>query len=250
MPEAIMNLPTPWPRWDWQRQHTTTLIVGALHAALVYGVHQSMQHMPPVVTEGAQLISQIEVIAAPPTVPPPAPTITTNRPPKPEVKAQPKPLKAAPARPVLSTEAPSPHSAVAAPQPKAAPAPTTATAPTASAQAVEPATTSANTAATTQAKAPEPAVEQPSSKAQYLKNPKPPYPPTSRRLGEEGKVVIRVLISAEGLPSQAQIHKSSGFERLDQAALETIERWRFVPGKRGGVPEAMWFNVPFDFILD
>jgi periplasmic protein TonB len=111
-------------------------------------------------------------------------------------------------------------------------------------------TTSSNAATASPAKAAEPALEQPSSRAQYLNNPKPSYPPTSKRLGEEGKVVIRVLISAEGVPSQAQIHKSSGFERLDQAALETVARWRFVPGKRGGVPEAMWFNVPINFVLD
>lgn len=93
-------------------------------------------------------------------------------------------------------------------------------------------------------------VELPSSDAEYLLNPKPVYPASSKRLGEQGKVVIRVLIGIDGLPQKAEVKQSSGFERLDQAALGTVQRWRFVPGKRGGVPEPMWFNVPINFLLE
>jgi protein TonB len=93
-------------------------------------------------------------------------------------------------------------------------------------------------------------VEPPSSDAQYLRNPKPVYPPLSRRLGEQGKVVIRVLIAVDGSAQQAEVQQSSGFERLDQAALQTVLSWRFVPGKRGGVAEAMWFSVPINFLLE
>jgi protein TonB len=46
------------------------------------------------------------------------------------------------------------------------------------------------------------------------------------------------------------IKQSSGFDRLDQAALATVLRWRYVPGKRAGVPETMWFNVPINFVLE
>jgi protein TonB len=93
-------------------------------------------------------------------------------------------------------------------------------------------------------------VELPSSDADYLNNPKPPYPPLSRRLGEQGKVVIRTLIGADGVAQEASIHQSSGFDRLDQAALATARKWRYVPGKHAGVAEAMWFNVPFTFVLE
>jgi protein TonB len=93
-------------------------------------------------------------------------------------------------------------------------------------------------------------VELPSSDAEYLQNPKPSYPAISKRKGEQGKVVIRVLIGVDGLPQKAEVKLSSGFERLDQAALGTVQRWRFVPGKRGGVPEPMWFNVPINFLLE
>ncbi len=90
----------------------------------------------------------------------------------------------------------------------------------------------------------------PSSDADYLQNPKPPYPAMSRRLGEQGKTSVRVLIGPDGQPQRAEVSQSSGFDRLDQAAVATAMRWRYVPGKRGGVPEAMWFSVPINWVLD
>ena len=95
-----------------------------------------------------------------------------------------------------------------------------------------------------------PAVQLPSSSADYLQNPKPAYPALSRRLNEQGKVIVRVLIGADGAAQKAELRQSSGFERLDQAALATVLKWRYVPGKRGGVAEDMWFNVPINFVLD
>jgi protein TonB len=95
-----------------------------------------------------------------------------------------------------------------------------------------------------------PKIVLPSSDADYLSNPKPPYPAMSKRLNEQGKAVVRVLISAEGAPQKVELRQSSGFERLDQSALETVMKWRYVPGKRDGVPEAMWFNVPITFKLE
>ena len=132
-----------------------------------------------------------------------------------------------------------PTGTVAPPAPVPAPAtPVAATAPVAAV------TTAPITVAAAQ-----PAVQLPSSDADYLQNPKPAYPAMSRRLNEQGRSVIKVLIGIDGVPKQADIAKSSGFDRLDQAALSTVMRWRFVPGKRGGVPEAMWFNVPFNWVL-
>lgn len=93
-------------------------------------------------------------------------------------------------------------------------------------------------------------VELPSSDADYLQNPKPAYPALSMRLGEQGKVVVRVLIGTDGTAQKAEIQQSSGFDRLDQAARTTVLKWRYVPGKRGGVAQAMWFNVPIHFVLE
>lgn len=86
--------------------------------------------------------------------------------------------------------------------------------------------------------------------AAYLANPKPPYPLASRRLGEEGRVLLRVYVDARGLPGQIELEHSSGFTRLDQAALEGVGRWKFVPAHRGGISVAAWLKVPVIFKLE
>lgn len=95
-----------------------------------------------------------------------------------------------------------------------------------------------------------PSLVEPSADADYLKNPPPGYPRISRRNGEQGTVIVRVFISTQGTPEKAEVRTSSGFARLDQAALEAVQRWRFVPGRRNGTPEAMWFHIPVRFILE
>ena len=95
-----------------------------------------------------------------------------------------------------------------------------------------------------------PAFTLPSSEAHGLNNPKPAYPKQSRRLNEQGQVLIRVFVAADGSPQQGEIKTSSGFDHLDQEALRTVMRWRFAPGQRFGTPEAMWFNVPVNFVLE
>lgn len=94
-----------------------------------------------------------------------------------------------------------------------------------------------------------PPIVLPSSTAAYLDNPPPRYPAVSFRLGEQGEVIVRVLIEIDGTASQAQIAVSSGFSRLDQAALRTARGWRYVPGRQAGVPQAMWFDVPIRFVI-
>ncbi|MCV2217363.1 energy transducer TonB [Thauera sp. Sel9] len=85
--------------------------------------------------------------------------------------------------------------------------------------------------------------------ADYLNNPKPPYPPLSRRLREEGQVMLRVLVSVDGMPSRIEVRTSSGSERLDRAAEQAVSRWRFVPAKRGDTPIEAWVLVPIVFKL-
>jgi protein TonB len=85
--------------------------------------------------------------------------------------------------------------------------------------------------------------------ADYLQNPKPAYPPLSRRLGEEGRVVLRVRVSAQGLPIQIEIKQSSTFPRLDDAARAAVERWRFIPARQGSEAVDSWVLVPLSFGL-
>jgi len=86
--------------------------------------------------------------------------------------------------------------------------------------------------------------------ADYLQNPKPVYPPMSRRLGEEGKVILRVRVSAAGTAQEVEIKQGSGFSRLDAAARDAVSRWRFVPAKRGDEAVESWVAVPIQFALE
>lgn len=85
--------------------------------------------------------------------------------------------------------------------------------------------------------------------AAYLSNPKPVYPAASRRLEEEGKVVLRVRVGADGLPLEVEVKTSSGFARLDEAAKAAVKQWRFVPGRRGDEAIESWVSVPVVFSL-
>ncbi len=95
-----------------------------------------------------------------------------------------------------------------------------------------------------------PKVELPSSDADYLQNPRPVYPSISKRLGEQGQVIHSVLIGNDGHPVSARLVKSSGFDRLDQAAYKAVMSWRYTPGKRNGVPTEMSYNAPINWVLE
>lgn len=86
--------------------------------------------------------------------------------------------------------------------------------------------------------------------AAYLHNPAPAYPSASRRLGEEGKVLLRVRVSPEGRSVAVDIEKSSNFERLDEAARNAVQRWRFVPARHGDESVEGVVIVPIAFRLD
>ena len=90
---------------------------------------------------------------------------------------------------------------------------------------------------------------QPRFNADYLDNPKPLYPSASRRMGEEGEVRLRVQVGPAGHAQQIEIYRSSGFPRLDQAALDTVKQWRFIPARQGEQPIAAWVIVPIQFSL-
>ncbi len=78
----------------------------------------------------------------------------------------------------------------------------------------------------------------------------PEYPPQSRRLGEQGSLVLQVLIGVDGRVVQSKLVQSSGFDRLDQAALEGIKNdYRFFPGTIDGAPQPMWFTFKFTWKL-
>lgn len=77
----------------------------------------------------------------------------------------------------------------------------------------------------------------------------PAYPPQSRRLGEEGKVVLRVELDEQGAVSSARVATPSGFARLDEAALAAVRRWRCTPAQRDGRSVRAVAMQPFKFEL-
>ncbi len=81
----------------------------------------------------------------------------------------------------------------------------------------------------------------------YLHRPNPVYPALSKRLREEGTVLLRVNLDAQGSVLDISIEKSSGFQRLDQAAHEAVKQWRFIPAKRGQEAMPSTALVPIEF---
>ena len=81
----------------------------------------------------------------------------------------------------------------------------------------------------------------------YLHRPNPVYPALSKRLREEGTVVLRVTLDAQGVVQDISIEKSSDAQRLDQAALEAVRQWRFIPAKRGQQAVPSTALVPIEF---
>lgn len=170
--------------------------------------------------------------------------ITPDNPPAPSPpKPQPAPPKTVPIvkrsvapRPVpMVNTTPSPQAITAAPQ---APSPPTA----------------AETAAPTVAAPPAPATPASpktiSSGVDYLQPPQPEYPPLSRRMGEEGRVVLRVLVDAKGHPERVEVQKSSGLPRLDEAGRQAVLRALFRPHIDDGQAVAVYVIVPIKFQLN
>ena len=65
----------------------------------------------------------------------------------------------------------------------------------------------------------------------YLNNPTPKYPSSARRKGIQGKVLLWVVVKADGLPASVEVSDSSGSTDLDRAALEAVKQWKFIPAK-------------------
>ena len=229
------------------RNAVIALAVVMLHVGFIWALQSGLLMRTAELIVPAEVLSQLIEPPAPKAEPaPPAPPAPPASPTPPSPTVQKKTVARARA-PVQQQQQQQPL-AVADPMP-APDAPTGMVTPTPPAPVAAPVVQAAPGAPAGASLAPS-AVQLPSSTADYLQNPKPAYPALSKRMGEQGKVMVRVLIGVDGAAQKAEIRQSSGFERLDQAALNTVLKWRYVPGKRGGVAEEMWFNVPINFVLE
>lgn len=197
----------------WRRSGWVMAIVGA-HVLLLLALAYAAIRPEAVQPIRALAVRMLE---------PEAPVAPKVEPPKPQASQQSMPKKVLTPPPVMaSTNSNAPAAFAVAPQPEPVAAPAVA--------------------------APAP-ITAARFDADYLQNPKPVYPPMSRRLGEEGKVVLRVKVSAQGLPVSIEIKQSSGVPRLDDAARSAVERWRFVPAKQGSESVESSVLVPLNFTL-
>ena len=89
----------------------------------------------------------------------------------------------------------------------------------------------------------------PSASADYLKNPHPKYPKISLRRKEAGTVLLALTVTAEGRAKDVRVLKTSGYPRLDKAALDAVKDWRFIPAKRLGRPVDADYELPIHFKL-
>ena len=93
-------------------------------------------------------------------------------------------------------------------------------------------------------------VTPPRTDAAHLNNPAPQYPALSRRLGEQGRVMLDVYILPDGSVGEIKLNRTSGFPRLDNAALQAVKSWKYVPAKRGDKPIPYWYVQPVSFVLN
>jgi protein TonB len=149
----------------------------------------------------------------PPDLPPPVFPIEAKPPPPPPEPPKPKPPKPIQKRP----QAP-PAPVEAAPQPAAPAAP-------AALQTVT------------------------AAQLGFLIPPNPVYPGRSRRAGEQGTAMVRVLVDIAGRPAQVSLQASSGHVALDESALSSVRAAQFRPYARGGPPQPVWVLVPIKFVL-
>jgi len=197
---------------------TVLMTVVALHVA----AFAALLYYQPALNSAQANVMQVSMI----TLPQPLPVVQP---------APPKPRKVEIVKPIQRTIAP----------PLEAPSQTAisvASPPPASAEPVE------MEAAAAPQEPPAPLVL-PRSDAAYLQNPAPAYPVLSRRAGEQGKVLVRVVVRPDGAPETVELRQSSGAVRLDEAALAAVRKWRFVPARRGDMPVTAAVIVPVVFSL-
>lgn len=213
-------------------------LVAALHAAGLYAIatwtpaSTWMKLWRPVevklIVDEAPKPPELKPVEEPP--PPSKPVVEKKPPPLPQARVEEKPVAPEAPLPVITaaSEAPAPaqpQTFVVPIQPEVPPAP----APMPKVQAAAP-----------------PAPKTISS-IEFLRPPDPAYPMMSRRLGEQGKVMVRVLVDEKGHALDVSVQQSSGKPRLDEAAKKAVLEALFKPYREDGKPEQVYVVVPVVF---
>lgn len=222
---SIIIAAQPPPAFRWPHSSAVVLVVALMHLALLPLIGRGSPPVPSLVAPQAVSVRWMD---APASAPQPQPKPQPQEKPQPIPKAEPK------------------RHAVSAPKLVVIQATSSSTAP------ATPSEKAASPSPTNQAEDAHPAVPQvipPRVDAAYLSNPPPAYPAEARRDHQEGRVLLRVLVSAEGQSREVSIDQSSGFSRLDEAAVAVVRNWRFIPGQRGDTAVEASVLVPIIFKL-
>ncbi len=202
-----------------------------LHAALIVLVITGLSTQQSVSTPPVPIA--IELLPAPPSAPPTPLPVAAQAPPE---KKRPEPKhRSAPKPTPAPHEIPAPRTQVPDVAFDAKPAPSNSTAISAPPAPVQAAPTPPRTSI---------------SVATYAaSNRKPSYPRLSRVNDEQGTVMLRVLVRADGTAGAVELKTSSGYPLLDESARTTVQTWRFNPATVDGKPVAEWYQLAIPFTL-
>jgi protein TonB len=234
---------------NFRAPHFAVLLgVTALHGAALFALSRLGQTPVRPPTLASLALVSLPALGTPQATPaaPKAVSVQKPTPPK-STPPKPKPVGKPIAQPLLKATAKS----ATAPEAPSAPTPTT-PAPSkssASEHSNSPQKTGPATGNSSDAPAREGPVTPPTQVGGYANTPRPSYPPLSIEMGEEGSVRIRAQIDADGNPSDVSVAKSSGFPRLDRAAVTAVKGWRFNPARRGNEPIPFTYTFSVDFTL-
>ena len=219
---------------EWQpgRKIGPLAMIVFLHVALLYVLSNSSSHHT--VQAASQPREVFATFIQPEPAPNPVQEIPKPAPPKPKtVPVVKKVVKPLPKRKEPASEPVQQEQVVEAPAP-------------------EPVASSAPPAAAAPSAAPAvstPAPPKTISGVEYIQRPAPQYPPMSKRMREEGKVMLRILVNEKGRPEKVEIQKSSGFSRLDDAARQAALGAVFKPYMEDGRPVSVYAIVPINFSI-
>jgi len=237
---TVPSAHSPARRWEVTAMVILTILV---HAGFALGAHLDSKK-----PRAAKRWTKVEIDVSRPPPPPPKAVVPPPEPPKP-VKAAPPP------KPLAAVEKVVPEKAAPEPPP---PQDTGSSLPSDPEGELFRGTGGLGTAAPAPPAPPAPVVAPPpppapviqaKEGANYLKNPRPPYPARAQREGWEGTTLLRVQVSALGKPGSIQIQTSSGRSVLDDAAIEAVKRWTFTPATQGGTAISGYVTVPIVFKL-
>lgn len=225
------------------------------HLLALLAIASNATAVPPTQTPPAMISMDVALLPAPVATPAPAAVSastdlkpahtnpTPKAPSKPPSKPEPKPVRA---EPKMASPRKAAATAVATTQAQATPVESVTATPSAPHTLAATPSRATATAPSTSTDT----IQQPSTMATAVGNKAPRYPQLSRKKKEQGTVLLLLLVKADGRVGELQVKVSSGYPRLDQAALQAVKNWQFNPARQGQQAIDYWYELPIHFSLN